>query len=139
MLQSAYLGVQKYFRHGQWYHETDMRTGQATYWQLTSLQAFWPSLQVLVGDIAAANSSHREFFSVWERFGVLPERYHPSCSYEVISSSLIDIGILDESNNNTTTLLHCYQLWIKPRQIGESRLELCQRSSTLVQLHKLFP
>lgn len=28
------------------YHEADMRTGKATYWQLTSLQAFWPGLQV---------------------------------------------------------------------------------------------
>lgn len=27
------------------YHEADMRTGKATYWQLTSLQAFWPGLQ----------------------------------------------------------------------------------------------
>ncbi|RWW49566.1 hypothetical protein BHE74_00044239 [Ensete ventricosum] len=52
-----------------------MRTGKATYWQLTSLQAFWPGLQILVGDIAAANSSHREFFYVWDKFGVLPERY----------------------------------------------------------------
>lgn len=89
-----------------------MRTGKATYWQLTSLQAFWPGLQVwnfnnifllsnnvlfsnerkkwsrhfssnlviyleqvLIGDISAANSSHREFFFVWEKFGVLPERY----------------------------------------------------------------
>ncbi|KAK3225341.1 hypothetical protein Dsin_005203 [Dipteronia sinensis] len=45
MFQSAYLVVQKYFRHGPWYHEADMRTGKATYWQLTSLQAFWPGLQ----------------------------------------------------------------------------------------------
>lgn len=79
-----------------------MRTGRATYWQLTSLQAFWPGIQasswtinftrlkirfdiflslymtcgnqVLIGDIVAANSSHREFFHVWKRFGVLPER-----------------------------------------------------------------
>ncbi|KAL6524395.1 Alpha-mannosidase I mns5 [Orobanche hederae] len=88
MFQSAYVAVQKYFRHGPWYHEADMRTGRATYWQLTSLQAFWPGLQVLVGDIAAANSSHREFFYVWEKFGVLPERYlldyqmlHPTEKY----------------------------------------------------------
>ncbi|EPS60831.1 hypothetical protein M569_13969, partial [Genlisea aurea] len=46
MFQSAYLAVQSYFRHGPWYHEADMRTGRATYWQLTSLQAFWPGLQV---------------------------------------------------------------------------------------------
>lgn len=29
------------------YHEADIRTGKATYWQLTSLQAFWPGLQVI--------------------------------------------------------------------------------------------
>nr|GMC75887.1 alpha-mannosidase I MNS5-like isoform X3 [Ipomoea batatas] len=75
MFQSAYLAVQKYFRHGPWYHDADMRTGKATYWQLTSLQAFWPGVQVLVGDVDAANSSHREFFHVWRKFGVLPERY----------------------------------------------------------------
>ncbi|XP_019456645.1 PREDICTED: alpha-mannosidase I MNS5 isoform X4 [Lupinus angustifolius] len=74
MFHSAYLAVQKYFRYGPWYHEADMRTGRATYWQLTSLQAFWPGLQVLTGDVIAANSSHREFFHVWQRFGVLPER-----------------------------------------------------------------
>ncbi|KAM7475561.1 hypothetical protein LguiB_022804 [Lonicera macranthoides] len=97
MFQSAYLAVQKYFRHGPWYHEADIRTGKATYWQLTSLQAFWPGLQVLVGDIAAANSSHREFFNVWEKFGVLPERYlldhqmlHPTEKYYPLRPELAE-------------------------------------------------
>nr|CAB3448152.1 unnamed protein product [Digitaria exilis] len=88
MFHAAYLAVQKYFRHGPWYHEADMRTGEATHWQLTSLQAFWPGLQTLVGDVAAANLSHREFYNVWQRFGVLPERYlldygmlHPTEKY----------------------------------------------------------
>nr|XP_023908509.1 alpha-mannosidase I MNS5 [Quercus suber]POF15732.1 alpha-mannosidase i mns5 [Quercus suber] len=97
MFHSAYLAVQKYFRHGPWYHEADMRTGRATYWQLTSLQAFWPGLQVLVGDIAAANSSHREFFHVWEKFGVLPERYlldhqmlHPTEKYYPLRPELAE-------------------------------------------------
>ncbi|GJN22238.1 hypothetical protein PR202_gb09788 [Eleusine coracana subsp. coracana] len=88
MFHSAYLAVQKYLRHGPWYHEADMRTGEATYWQLTSLQAFWPGLQTLLGDVAAANLSHREFYNVWQRFGVLPERYlldygmlHPTEKY----------------------------------------------------------
>ncbi|EYU42528.1 hypothetical protein ABFS82_09G026200 [Erythranthe guttata] len=97
MFQSAYLAVQKYFRHGPWYHEADMRTGRATYWQLTSLQAFWPGLQVLAGDIAAANSSHREFFYVWQQFGVLPERYlldhqmlHPTEKYYPLRPELAE-------------------------------------------------
>ncbi|WVZ73721.1 hypothetical protein U9M48_021999 [Paspalum notatum var. saurae] len=88
MFHSAYLAVQKYFRHGPWYHEADMRTGEATHWQLTSLQAFWPGLQTLLGDVTAANLSHREFYNLWQRFGVLPERYlldygmlHPTEKY----------------------------------------------------------
>ncbi|KAF5187876.1 Mannosyl-oligosaccharide 1,2-alpha-mannosidase [Thalictrum thalictroides] len=97
MFHPAYLAVQKYFRHGPWYHDADMRTGRATYWQLTSLQAFWPGLQVLLGDVAAANSSHREFFSVWEKFGVLPERYlldrgmmHPTEKYYPLRPELAE-------------------------------------------------
>ncbi|XP_025015053.1 alpha-mannosidase I MNS5 isoform X2 [Ricinus communis] len=97
IFHSAYIAVQKYFRHGPWYHEADMRTGKATYWQLTSLQAFWPGLQVLVGDIAAANSSHREFFYVWKKFGVLPERYlldhqtvHPTEKYYPLRPELAE-------------------------------------------------
>ncbi|XP_057517722.1 alpha-mannosidase I MNS5 isoform X4 [Amaranthus tricolor] len=97
LFQSAYVAVQKHFRHGPWYHEADMRTGHATYWQLTSLQAFWPGLQVLVGDVAAANSSHREFFKVWKKFGVLPERYlldhqilHPTEKYYPLRPELVE-------------------------------------------------
>ncbi|KAJ8449135.1 hypothetical protein Cgig2_004190 [Carnegiea gigantea] len=97
MFHAAYVAVQKYFRYGPWYHEADMRTGHATYWQLTSLQAFWPGLQVLVGDIAAANSSHREFFKVWQIFGVLPERYlldrqmlHPTEKYYPLRPELAE-------------------------------------------------
>ncbi|KAH0458855.1 hypothetical protein IEQ34_011669 [Dendrobium chrysotoxum] len=97
MFHSVYLAVQKYFRHGPWYHEADMRTGRATYWQLTSLQAFWPGLQILIGDVAAANASHREFYHVWERFGVLPERYlldrnvlHPTEKYYPLRPELAE-------------------------------------------------
>ncbi|KAK1273522.1 putative alpha-mannosidase I MNS5 [Acorus gramineus] len=97
MFHSAYVAVQKYFRHGPWYHEADMRSGKATYWQLTSLQAFWPGLQILVGDVSAANSSHREFFHVWEMFGVLPERYlldqemlHPTEKYYPLRPELAE-------------------------------------------------
>ncbi|GAB2251648.1 hypothetical protein Droror1_Dr00004495 [Drosera rotundifolia] len=97
MFHSAYIAAQKHLRHGPWYHEADMRTGHATYWQLTSLQAFWPGLQVLVGDIPAANSSHREFFNVWETFGVLPERYlldhqilHPTEKYYPLRPELAE-------------------------------------------------
>lgn len=44
-----FSGVCVFSNYDNWshrYHEADMRTGEATYWQLTSLQAFWPGLQV---------------------------------------------------------------------------------------------
>ncbi|KAM7277645.1 hypothetical protein ACFE04_004779 [Oxalis oulophora] len=53
------------------YHEADMRTGKATYFGL----AYKVNRFLFVGDVAAVNSSHREFFRVWEKYGVLPERY----------------------------------------------------------------
>ncbi|KAH7433252.1 hypothetical protein KP509_07G061600 [Ceratopteris richardii] len=97
MFRQAYVAVQQYFRHGPWYHEADMRTGRATYWQLTSLQAFWPSVQVLIGDVVAANATHREFVSVWEKHGVIPERYlldigsiHPTESYYPLRPELAE-------------------------------------------------
>ena len=40
-----------------------------------SLQAFWPALQVLAGDVSAAAATQEAFHSLWTRFKVLPERY----------------------------------------------------------------
>lgn len=97
MFQCAYTAVQQYFRLGPWYHEADMRTGKATYWQFTSLQAFWPALQVLIGDVAAANATHRKFFGIWEKYGVMPERYlldrgtiHPTERYYPLRPELAE-------------------------------------------------
>nr|XP_009615084.1 alpha-mannosidase I MNS5-like [Nicotiana tomentosiformis] len=56
---------------------------------------FWS--QVQVGDIEAANSSHREFFKVWKKYGVLPERYlldhqllHPTEKYYPLRPELAE-------------------------------------------------
>ncbi|WRX17031.1 Glycoside hydrolase family 47 - like 1 [Theobroma cacao] len=74
MFHSAYLAVQK---------------------QVT--QAPDTRFVVLVGDIGAANSSHREFVYVWEKFGVLPERYlldhqmlHPTEKYYPLRPELAE-------------------------------------------------
>ncbi|GJP48025.1 hypothetical protein CLOM_g7266 [Closterium sp. NIES-68] len=78
MFQQAYTATQRYLRTplpSSWYHDAHMHTGSPTYRHFGSLQAFWPALQVLAGDVAAANATHRQFFSVWEKFGLLPERF----------------------------------------------------------------
>ncbi|KAF4390956.1 hypothetical protein G4B88_030634, partial [Cannabis sativa] len=83
MFHSAYVAVQKYFRHGPC---------------LLAFKRFGLAYrQVLVGDVGAANSSHREFFYVWKKFGVLPERYlldhqmlHPTEKYYPLRPELAE-------------------------------------------------
>ena len=38
-------------------------------------QAFWPSLQVLAGELPAAKMSYRAFYALWKQYQALPEVY----------------------------------------------------------------
>jgi hypothetical protein len=37
---------------------------------------FFSAVQVLAGDLNEARRTYRQFFAVWEAFGVFPERYY---------------------------------------------------------------
>lgn len=52
-----------------------MNNGNPTHVQFNSLQAFWPGLQVLHGDLDKAKETQAAFFSVWQKYDALPERY----------------------------------------------------------------
>ncbi len=65
--------------------------------QFESLQAFWPALQVLAGDVEEAIETHDAFFSLWTQFGFLPESYllasrtvHPSMKYYPLRPELAE-------------------------------------------------
>ena len=75
MFQVAYRSATRYLRRGPWYIESSMKTGRATHYHFNSLQAFWPSLQIEIGDVPLSLSSIDSFFSLWARFGGLPERF----------------------------------------------------------------
>ncbi|EIE19324.1 seven-hairpin glycosidase [Coccomyxa subellipsoidea C-169] len=75
MFQAAYTAAIRHYRDGTWYPQADIWMGAHTHLQFTSLQAFWPGMQVLAGDVKAAAESFAAFFGVWQRFGLLPERY----------------------------------------------------------------
>ena len=53
-----------------------MSKGQLTLPVFQSLQAFWPGLLSLMGDISSAMKSLHNMHSVWKRFGFLPEFYN---------------------------------------------------------------
>ncbi len=52
-----------------------MFTGHVMGTGVDSLQAFWPALQVLSGDVPNAIELHSNFFNVWKRYGFLPETF----------------------------------------------------------------
>ncbi|WOK99416.1 alpha-mannosidase I MNS4 [Canna indica] len=76
VFQEAYKAAMRYLHHDPWYVEVNMNSA-ATVWPLfNSLQAFWPGLQVLAGDVDPAIRTHAAFFSVWKKYGFTPEGFN---------------------------------------------------------------
>ncbi|KAK9826719.1 hypothetical protein WJX81_001107 [Elliptochloris bilobata] len=78
MFAEAYEAALRAYRFagGAWYHDSDIFSGRPTHYQFNSLQAFWPGLQVLAGDVKLAADTFNNFLAVWQKYGVIPERYH---------------------------------------------------------------
>ncbi|XP_015690078.2 alpha-mannosidase I MNS4 isoform X1 [Oryza brachyantha] len=80
IFQEAYKAAMHYLHHDPWYVEVNMNSG-ATVWPLfNSLQAFWPGLQVLAGDVDPAIRTHAAFLSVWKKYGFTPEGFNLATS-----------------------------------------------------------
>ncbi|PVD24290.1 hypothetical protein C0Q70_14761 [Pomacea canaliculata] len=58
------------------YVNVNMMTGEMANTWIDALQAAWPSVQVLAGDIEEAICLHALYYSIWKKYGALPERYN---------------------------------------------------------------
>ncbi|XP_075655445.1 alpha-mannosidase I MNS4 [Castanea sativa] len=76
IFQEAYAAAMHYLYNDPWYVEVNMDSAAIVWPLFNSLQAFWPGLQVLAGDIDPAIQTHRAFFSVWKRYGFTPEGFN---------------------------------------------------------------
>ncbi|KAM3878574.1 ER degradation-enhancing alpha-mannosidase-like protein 1 [Diretmus argenteus] len=87
MFQAAYDSIQSHLRRGRescneghgdppLYVNVNMFSGQIMNTWIDSLQAFFPGLQVLSGDVENAICLHAFYYAIWKRFGALPERYN---------------------------------------------------------------
>ncbi|PON78078.1 Glycoside hydrolase [Trema orientale] len=76
IFQEAYAAAMQYLYNDPWYVEVNMDSGALVWPLFNSLQAFWPGLQVLAGDIGPAIRTHNAFFSVWKRYGFTPEGFN---------------------------------------------------------------
>lgn len=75
MLVAAYSGVWRHSRAGDWYMDGDMNRPSHNKAVFESLMAFFPGLQVLLGEVVPAARSLNAFFLVREWLGFLPERF----------------------------------------------------------------
>ncbi|KAF8030503.1 hypothetical protein BT93_E2825 [Corymbia citriodora subsp. variegata] len=76
IFQEAYGATMHYLHNDPWYVEVNMDSAAIVWPLFNSLQAFWPGLQVLAGDIDPAIRTHAAFFSVWKRYGFTPEGFN---------------------------------------------------------------
>ena len=77
---SAYGGVHNESRLGDWYGDVDLvrglSTGGGAKKVFEALMAFYPGMQVLLGELTPAARSLNSFFLVREFLGFLPERFN---------------------------------------------------------------
>jgi Glycosyl hydrolase family 47 len=78
-LIAAYGGIHNESRVGEWYSDVDMTFGSHTGANrrvFEALMAFYPGMQVLLGELTPAARSLNSFFMVREFLGFLPERFN---------------------------------------------------------------
>lgn len=87
MFNESYDSIKQYMRRGRTecnsgiglhplYVNVEMGTGNtATNW-IDSLQAAFAGVQVLHGDVEEAICHHALYYSIWRKYGCLPERYN---------------------------------------------------------------
>lgn len=77
---TAYGGVHDESRIGEWYGDVDMSQGSnnraSSRRVLEALMAFYPGMQVLLGELTPAARTLNSFFMVREFLGFLPERFN---------------------------------------------------------------
>ena len=71
---ATYDAVHEHLKVGDWYADADWKHNQRQIFE--SLMAFYPGLQVLLGEMGPAARTLNSFFVVRQLLGFLPERFH---------------------------------------------------------------
>uniref|UniRef100_A0A3P9IEQ8 alpha-1,2-Mannosidase n=1 Tax=Oryzias latipes TaxID=8090 RepID=A0A3P9IEQ8_ORYLA len=83
MFHAYDAAIQNYTRFDDWYLWVQMHKGTVSMPIFQSLEAFWPGLQSLLGNLDSAVRTFQNYYSVWRQFGGLPEFYSIPQGYTV--------------------------------------------------------
>ena len=76
MFNHMYDSVNIHLKDGPWYINSDMTTGKSLRNMYNNLQAFWPGLQTLVGDVIPSVDTLRAFHLVRQSLDFTPEHFN---------------------------------------------------------------
>eukprot|EP01117_Protostelium_nocturnum_P019222 TRINITY_DN8276_c0_g2_i1.p1 TRINITY_DN8276_c0_g2~~TRINITY_DN8276_c0_g2_i1.p1 ORF type:complete len:832 (+),score=187.80 TRINITY_DN8276_c0_g2_i1:79-2496(+) len=77
MFYTLNSALKRYVKKGGYYLTSDMwGGGTVRSGMIDSLQAFWPGLLVLHGDLEEAKDMHTKLHTIWKQKGFLPEAYN---------------------------------------------------------------
>ncbi|NWR74504.1 EDEM2 protein, partial [Centropus unirufus] len=75
--------IKNYTKFDDWYLWVQMYKGTVSMPVFQSLEAYWPGLQSLIGDVDNAMRTFLNYYTVWKQFGGLPEFYNIPQGYTV--------------------------------------------------------
>lgn len=76
MFNAYKQSITKYLKREDWYMWSHMEKGTVSLPIFQSLEAFWPGLLSLTGDIDGAMKTLLNYHQIWRQFGFLPEFYN---------------------------------------------------------------
>lgn len=76
IFNEAKVAIDKYLSKNDWHIWASMTKGLVTIPVFQSLDAYWPGVLSMSGDITNAMKSLYNYHSVWKQYGFLPEFYN---------------------------------------------------------------
>ncbi|GLH09028.1 Mannosyl-oligosaccharide alpha-1,2-mannosidase IA [Gryllus bimaculatus] len=76
MFQEGRVSIDKYLKRDDWHLWVSMSKGQVTLPVFQSLEAYWPGVLSLIGDIDNGMKSLHNYHQVWKQYGFTPEFYN---------------------------------------------------------------
>lgn len=68
--------IDKYLKRDDWHIWVSMNKGQVTLPVFQSLEAYWPGVLSLLGDVNSAMKTLHNYHTVWKQYGFLPEFFN---------------------------------------------------------------
>jgi mannosidase alpha-like ER degradation enhancer 2 len=75
MFRELYGAILRHLKRGDWYSDVDMHSAKPVRFVFDNLQAFWPGVQAMMGELESASATLNAFYIVWREFGFTPEEF----------------------------------------------------------------